>query len=145
MRTFQGAIKTLISGSRCTSAEYDDKYEAVKNYWYAVKATFPDAWADPRKHLLVKGVGIAAICELGRDVIQESMANNDTSIAAYTESLSKLAGLDWDNKTSPFSLIGGQKGAAVAAKSLKAIVFGNLELSQLAEYLMPQAAPAEQE
>jgi hypothetical protein len=121
------------------SAAYDVKYEAVKNFWYAVKATFPDAWAEPRKHLLVKGVGIAAISELGRDIIQESLANDDTSIAAYTQSLAKLAGLDWDNKTSPFSLIGGQKGAAVAAKGLKAIVFGDLEIDQLPQLLVPQA------
>lgn len=145
MRTFQGAIKTLISGSRCMSAPYEAKYEAVKNFWYAVKATFPQAWDEPRKHLLVKGVGIAAVSELGRDVIQESLANEDTSIASYTEALSKLAGLDWDNKTSPFSLIGGQKGAAMAAKGLKAIVFGDLELEQLGDFLMPPQVTEEQE
>jgi len=137
LRTFQGAIKTLISGSRCENAPYDTKYEAVKNFWFAVERTFPDAWADPRKHLLGKGVGIAAISELGRDIIQECLAKDDTSVMAYKEFLGKLEGLDWGNKTSPFSLIGGQKGASAAAKALKGIVFGEFEVGHLAEMLMP--------
>src|SRR5215470_6512480 len=82
----------------------------------------------PRKHLLDKGVGIAAITELGRDVIQECLASNDTSIEAYAEFLGNLDGLDWGNRTSPFSLIGGQKGATAAAKALKGIVFGDFEV-----------------
>jgi hypothetical protein len=55
-----------------------------------------------------------------------------------------LAGLDWDNKTSALSIIGGQKGAAVAAKGLKAIVFGDLELDQLPQFLVPQGAEEEE-
>jgi hypothetical protein len=140
LRTFQGAIKTLISDSRCENATYEMKYEVVKHFWYAVSKTFLDAWADHPKHLLVKGVGIAALAELGRDVIQECLAHNDTSIEALSQFLGKLEGLDWGNKTSPFSFVGGQKGATAAAKALKGVVFGELDITGISETLIPQAA-----
>ena len=139
LRTFQVAIKDLISGPRCQNAAYETKYEAVKNFWEAVKLTFPDAWKDHRKHMLIKGVGIAAMADLGRDVIQECLAKNDISVDAMAVYIEKLEGFDFRNKTSPLSLIGGQKGAAAAAKAFKAVVFGETSLGAIGDLLMPSS------
>jgi len=142
LRTFQDANNTLISGPRCQNADYKDKYDAVRNFWQAVANTFPDPWTDNRKHLLMKGVGIAALADVGRDIIQECFASSDTSVAAMSKYLKKLDGFDWGNKTSVLSLVGGQKGAAAAAKAFNAVVFGNKEISEIAEMLMPLAPAA---
>jgi DGQHR domain-containing protein len=142
LRTFQDANRVLISGPRCQNADYKEKYDAVRNFWQAVANTFPDGWTDNRKHLLMKGVGIAALADIGRDIIQECFANGDTSVAAISKYLKKLDGFDWGNKTSVLSLVGGQKGAAAAARAFNAVVFGNKEISEIAEMLMPLASAA---
>ena len=142
LRTFQDANLTLISGPRCQNASYREKYDAVRNFWQAVANIFSDAWTDNRKHLLMKGVGIAALADVGRDIIQECFANDDTSVAAMSKYLNKLDAFDWGNKTSVLSLVGGQKGASAAAKAFNAVVFGNKGVSEIAEMLMPIASAA---
>ncbi|MGD0792068.1 MAG: DGQHR domain-containing protein [Terriglobales bacterium] len=135
LRTFQEANRVLISGPRGQNADYEVKYEATKNYWQAVATIFADAWTNSRKHLLTKGVGIAALAELGKYVIEDCLGNDDTSVAAMADHLKKLEGFDWGNQTSPLKLVGGQKGAKGAAKAFMAIVFGKKELSDMGELL----------
>lgn len=137
LRTFQEANRVLTSGPRCQNAEYDKKYEVVRNFWQAVANTFVDAWTNSRKHLLVKGVGIAALADLGKYIIEECLSKEDVSVIAMSKYLEKLGGFDWGNQTSPLSLVGGQKGAAVAAKAFKAIVFGHKEITDMNEMLTP--------
>lgn len=136
LRTFQDANRILISGPRCENANYEQKYEAVRNFWQSVANTFVDAWTNNRKNLLTKGVGIAALADLGRDIIQECFANGDVSVAAMSKYLKKLEGFDWGNTTSPLKLVGGQKGASAAAKGFEAIVFGDKDVADMGELLI---------
>lgn len=135
LRTFQDANRVLISGPRCQNAEYDTKYNTAKNFWQAVATVFSDAWTDSRKHLLTKGVGIAALGELGKWIIEDCLAKDDTSVAAMAQHLKRLEGFDWGTQTSILKLVGGQKGATAAAKMFKAVVFGGKELSDMSELL----------
>jgi DNA sulfur modification protein DndB len=137
LRTFQEANRVLIAGPRCRNADFDTKYEAAKNYWRAVATIFADAWADSRKHLVTKGVGIAALAELGKDIIQDCLGKEDISVAALSEYLKKLEGFDWGNKTSPLALVGGQKGAKAAANAFNAVVFGDKDVNDIPELLQP--------
>lgn len=137
LRTFQDANRVLISGPRCQNSDYDTKYNVAKNYWRAVATVFTDAWADSRKHLITKGVGIAALAELGTWIVEDCLGKDDTTVAGIAEYLGKLEGFDWGSKTSPLSLIGGQKGAKGAAKAFFAVVFGDKEVSDIPELLQP--------
>jgi len=139
LRTFQEANRVLISGPRCQFAEYNVKYDSTKNFWQAVATIFADAWTNNRKSLITKGVGIAALAEVGKWIIEDCLAKEDTSVAAISEHLKKIEGFDWGSKTSPLSLVGGQKGATAAAKAFKAVVFGNKDLSDIPELLVPEA------
>lgn len=136
LRTFQEANRVLISGPLCQFAEYPQKYEAVKNYWQAVATIFSDAWTNSRKHLITKGVGIAALAELGKWIIQDCLGKDDITVAAISKHLKKLDSFDWGNKTSPIKLIGGQKGAKGAAEAFKGVVFGGKEVSDLVNMLV---------
>lgn len=136
LRTFREANRVLISGPRCQNADYDQKYEAVRNFWQAVANIFVDAWTNSRKNLLMKGVGIAALGDLGRDIIQECFANGDLSVTAMSKYVKKLEGFDWGNQTSTLKLVGGQKGAAAAAKGFEAIVFGDKDVADMGELLI---------
>jgi DNA sulfur modification protein DndB len=137
LRTFQEANRILISGPRCQNSDFETKYNVAKNYWQAVATVFADAWADSRKHLITKGVGIAALAELGTWIVEDCLGNEDFTVAAIAEHLGKLEGFDWGSKTSPLSLIGGQKGARGAAKAFFAVVFGDKEVSDIPELLQP--------
>ena len=136
LRTFQEANRVLISGPLCQFAEYSAKYDAVKNYWQAVATIFSDPWTNSRKHLITKGVGIAALAELGKWVIQDCLGKDNVTVAAISEYLKKLDGFDWGNQTSPMKLIGGQKGAKGAAEAFKAVVFGGKDVADLANMLV---------
>jgi len=138
LRTFQEANRVLISGARCQTADFETKYNVANSFWKAVKQVFPDAWDDSRKHLLTKGVGIAALAELGTWVLEDTLGKDDTTVAAMSEHLGKLEGFDWGNKTSPLALVGGQKGARAAAKAFIKVVFGDKEVSDITELLHPQ-------
>jgi DNA sulfur modification protein DndB len=138
LRTFQEANRVLICGPRCQNADFETKYNAAKNFWQAVATVFADAWADSRKHLITKGVGIAALAELGTWIVEDCLGKEDISVAAMSEHLSKLEGFNWGSKTSPLALIGGQKGARGAAKAFNAVVFGDKEVSDIPELLQPE-------
>lgn len=132
LRTFQQANKDLISGPRCSNAPFEEKYDIVKNYWRAVAETFPDEWGvKSRNHLLMKGVGIAAIADVGRSIIEEAISKDSTSADDMKAVLSKLAGFDWGNKSSPFANFGGRKGATAAAKVLNAVLYSKASVYDL--------------
>jgi DGQHR domain-containing protein len=131
LQTMQTAVQTLISNSRTKSVPFKDKYEAVKNYWAAVIATFPDAWKDPRKHLLTKGIGVHSVCGVGRDLLGESFADSDTSRKAFEKRLEPLKGFDWGNKTSPFAYFSGQKGVGAATDLVNKVVYGSIKVDSL--------------
>lgn len=131
LRTLQQATKDLIAGPRCKNANFDKKYECVRNYWQAVANTFPNEWVDHRRHLITKGIGVHALSSVGRDVIEGSLGSGDTSVSALAKYLDKLRGFDWGNKTSLLSGFSGQKGVKLAADLLNRVVFGTATVDNL--------------
>lgn len=131
-----GRVRRNHEGVNILSFNEARDSEAVKNYWQAIATIFSEAWAAPRKHLVTKGVGIAALAELGKWVIQDCLGKDDVSVAAISEYVKKLEGFDWANQTSPIKLIGGQKGAKGAAEAFKSVVFGTKEIGDLANMLV---------
>src|SRR5262249_29349700 len=121
----------MISGPRCLNATSAVKLEVVMSFWKGVVATFPTEWAAPRNHLLTKGVGVRALAAVGRDIIEERIGTGDYTAEAFAKALSKLSGFDWGNKTSVFSVVGGQKGVKFATLLLNRILFGNLAIADV--------------
>jgi len=133
LRTLQEATKEMVSGPRCQNADYKTKYEVVLNFWKAIVKLFPTEWANPRKHLVTKGIGVHALSAVGRDVIEARLDAQDWSPEAFEKALSKLAGFDWGNKTSVFSVVGGQKGVKFATILLNRVIFGNVPVTAVWE------------
>ena len=84
LRTFQLATKTLIAGPRCDNPPYDTKYETVKNYWQS-RARFLIPGLDHRKHLLTKGVGIAALAIWAGMSSRNVLPRTNTSVEAMAQ------------------------------------------------------------
>lgn len=133
LRTLQEATREMISGPRCQNADYETKYQVVVNFWKAIANLFPPAWANPRKHLITKGIGVHALSAVGRDVVEGRLDANDWSQGAFEKALSKLAGFDWGNKSSIFASFGGQKGVKIATALLNRVVFGSVPVDKLWE------------
>ena len=131
LRTLQTAIKEMIDGPQCESQPFDKKYECVKNFWKAVVLVFPDEWTNHRNHLLTKGIGVAALASVGQGVIERCLTAGDTSVGSMKAHVQKLAGLDWGNKTSVFKAFGGRKGASIAAKLLRMVVWSGKSVNDL--------------
>jgi len=131
LRSLQDATREMISGPRCLNATSIVKLEVVMNFWRGVVATFPTEWGAPRNHLLTKGVGVRALAAVGRDVIEERLGAGDYTSDAFAKALGKLSGFDWGNKTSVFSVVGGQKGVKFATLLLNRILFGNLAVADV--------------
>jgi hypothetical protein len=45
--------------------------QIVLNFWCSVVAVLPDQWAEPRRHMLVKGVGVYALIRIAADIVNE--------------------------------------------------------------------------
>jgi DGQHR domain-containing protein len=133
LRTLQEATREMISGPRCQNADFTTKYRVVLNFWKAVVKLFPNEWANPRKHLITKGIGVHALGAVGRDVIEARIDVQDYSSEAFEKALSKLANFDWGNKTSVFSVVGGKKGVKFATALLNRIIFGSVSVADVWE------------
>jgi DNA sulfur modification protein DndB len=126
LRGLQTATKLLLQ--RCPFGPESrllprDQYQIVSNFWTAVVNTWPTAWAHPRTHLLVKGVGVTALSMLAGDIITAALSRQQpTTAVTFATYLSQLADLDWST-TGQFKAFGGRQGASEAHQLLAARLF----------------------
>lgn len=96
----------------------DDIYQLIAEYWWAIRQLFPKDWANPRKSLLTKGIGLYSLMRL----LPELLSNTNPipkSCNEYTKILAPLASsIDWASK-GMFAGAGGQKGVAEVYQHLK--------------------------
>ena len=95
-----------------------ERYEVVRGFWSAVVEVWPTAWAKPRSHLLMKGVGVTALSMLAADIVRTALPRSHSlGASTFVEYLSPLADVDWSNK-GPFGAYGGRQGATEVHKHL---------------------------
>lgn len=92
----------------------------VCDFWTAVATVLPKPWADPRKHLLTKGVGVYALMTVAADIVQEThgsgrVCDKRTFAAALQDFATDL---DWST-TGPLKGFGGQSGVKAAVEFLR--------------------------
>jgi DGQHR domain-containing protein len=70
------AVKDMLvrSSKLAQFPDADAQYRVIKNYWEAVRKWLPKAWNRPRDYAIFKGVGLYAICYVGIEVIDRSLA-----------------------------------------------------------------------
>lgn len=127
LRALQAATKELLRRAMLDSASQLEplrKYEIVRSFWRAVSATWPTAWAQPRTHLLTKGVGVTALSMLAGQIVMATLARGEfVTEETFLRSLRPLVDLDWSN-SGPFKAYGGRQGASEAYRALVQRVFG---------------------
>jgi DGQHR domain-containing protein len=120
LASFANALKPLLrQHGFFQTMELCDQVLLLKRFWSVTRAMFPDAWSEPRRHVLLKTLGVYAMSQIAAYTFELCAANGgDFSQERMQEYLSPLAGSDWHRDTSPFRALGGMKGCKEAAAVL---------------------------
>jgi len=119
LRTLQTAIKRFLNHTKILQKHPPEVVaQMVLDFWSAVSVLLRDAWSNPRKTLLCKGVGVYALMGIAADLVNE--AGNATIDKLYFRN--KLADFiqdtDWSN-SGPMKGFGGESGATEALNFLR--------------------------
>ncbi len=119
LATMQKAIRKFLSRSNILEdRSLAEAAATVQNFWQAVALVLPEQWADPRSHILTKGVGVYALMETAADIYKER-EHKAFSVAHFCEALSDFAlDFDWTSR-GPLRGFGGQAGATHAAACIR--------------------------
>ncbi len=121
LRTIQKAIRRFLSSSSILESHSpSDVARIVTDFWSAVAAVWDEAWSNPRRHYVTKGIGVYALMgllgDLWLDMHQSRLQPDQRVFAAQLGDFAHL--FDWTNQ-GPLRGLGGEGGAAEALKMLR--------------------------
>lgn len=123
LRMMQQAVAEFLKQAPPAAAmDAEAVAQLVTAFWQAVVLVLPDAWDNPRHHLVTKGVGLYALMNLAADIVRETHAAGRTcdkrAFAAALEDF--LRDIDWST-TGPLKGFGGQGGVAAAGEYIRGV------------------------
>jgi DGQHR domain-containing protein len=118
LRTMHQAASRLIKEAKPTASMSADVLLAhAVSFWRAVVMTLPTQWANDRRHMLTKGIGVYALMSLAGLFIRECNGQPIT-VDYFVAKLSDFVDqVDWSNH-GPLEGFGGAKGADMAFKMI---------------------------
>ena len=119
--TIQNAVSKFLNRSGILKDyDHDAAATTARDFWRAVVMVLPDAWSNPRGHVLTKGVGVYALMEVAADIYIEGGRPRQTE-QLFLQALADFApDFDWSTK-GPLKGFGGQAGAKEAAALIRGI------------------------
>ena len=119
LRTMQKAIKKFLTQTKILQRQRPDVVaQIVLDFWAAVALLLRDAWDNPRRSLLCKGVGVYALMGIAGDLVNEA----GSAVIDKRHFSNKLADfildVDWST-AGPFSGLGGEAGVKTALGVLR--------------------------
>lgn len=131
LRTMQKAIKRFLHQTGMLSEVPPGRAaEVVLSFWAAVSHVLSEPWANPRRHLLNKGVGVYALMAIAGDLVLEAREQRLCDRSYFTARLADfLSLLDW-RTDGALKGLGGESGvkqaigilrSARAARGLKVV------------------------
>lgn len=121
LRMMQQAIYEFLKATKLVSKEpVSQIVQIILDFWRAVAAVLPEQWADPRKHMLTKGVGVYALMRIAADIVLECReAGRACDKRAFTTALGDFADrIDWST-AGPLKGFGGQGGVKQAVEFIR--------------------------
>ncbi|TPN84172.1 DGQHR domain-containing protein [Mesorhizobium sp. CU2] len=119
LRTVQKAVKVFLRRTKpSVPMSAEQAAQTVHDFWVAVAAVLPDAFAKPRSYLVTKGIGVYALMELAADIVCEQPGKIPDT-ATFTASLADFAtGFDWST-SGPLKGLGGEGGVSEALRLVR--------------------------
>ncbi|MDD9996696.1 MAG: DGQHR domain-containing protein [Rhodospirillaceae bacterium] len=121
LRMMQRATNQFIKATGIISTNSaDDALAVVLDFWSAVVAVLPDQWANPRRHMLTKGIGVYALMTIAADIFIECRGSRRTcDRRAFVTALADFASsVDWST-SGTLKGFGGQGGVKAAVEHLR--------------------------
>jgi DGQHR domain-containing protein len=120
LRTMQKAVKHFLVQTRAEKVvPVEAVAAAVLAFWSAVAYVLESAWAEPRRHLLNKGVGVYALMTIAGDLVQEAGDISACDKRYFIATLSEfLPLLDWSTEGN-FRGLGGEAGVKEAVTLIR--------------------------
>lgn len=121
LRMMQQAIHTFLKSTTILSSTTVEAAAGVLlDFWSAVSTALPNEWADPRRHMLTKGIGVYALTQIAADMFLECQAaGRSCDRRAFLTALCDFAdSVDWST-SGPLKGFGGQGGVTTAVKFLR--------------------------
>ena len=121
LRMMQQAVNKFIKATAVLSTNsVDDAVRVVLDFWSAVTTVLPREWAEPRRHMLTKGIGVYALMRIAADIFIECRnSGRDCDRRAFATALGDFAdAIDWST-SGPLKGFGGQGGVTAAVEHLR--------------------------
>lgn len=120
LRTFQQAVRQFLFRTKALDHhKVDEVAQLVLAFWAAVVEVLPTQWANPRKHMLTKGVGVYALMEIAADLYGEVPKGRSIDRKYFTAALADFApDFDWSS-AGPLNGLGGGGGVKAAVSLIR--------------------------
>lgn len=118
LRTMHQAAARFLREARAgTDAPAEQFLVHAVAFWRAVVITLPAQWANDRRNMLTKGIGVYALMSLAGHLVRER-GNEAITVDYFVAKLSDFVDqIDWSNH-GPLEGFGGAKGADMAFKMI---------------------------
>jgi len=112
LRTMQKAIKRFLIHTKILHMHtIEVATQTVLDFWAATSFVLQDAWNQPRKHLITKGIGVYALMDIAGDLYAEQTAGQICDKRYFVTKLSEfVTDVDWTSNGS-LKGFGGEGGA----------------------------------
>jgi DGQHR domain-containing protein len=91
------------------------QYILLRNYWQAVKVVFAQEWADPKKYLILKNIGVWSLSILGGTIIDRCLPKGRVEIEDMAFYLKQArTKFDWSKDTTGDGAVSGMSGNRAA-------------------------------
>jgi DNA sulfur modification protein DndB len=118
LRTMQKAIKHFLYQTRMKNCLAETIAGTVLAFWSAVAFVAQHEWANPRHHLLTKGVGVYALMAVAADLVLEA-GTVSCDKKYFASRLSEfLQSVDWST-AGDFQGLGGESGVKQAVSFIR--------------------------
>ena len=121
LRMMQQAVDKFLKTTAILSTNsVEDAAGVVFDFWSAVVAVLPNEWADPRRHMLTKGIGVYALMRIAADVFIECRdAGRICDRRTFVTVLGDFSdSVNWST-SGPLKGFGGQGGVTAAVEHLR--------------------------
>jgi len=119
LRSLRTGIEYMISRSTQLPLldDADAQYKVIRNYFLAIKDWQPQAWSGNKEYIMLRGVGLWAICFIGAHVIDRVLQQNEFSNEQMLRIL--RSGREWDwSRQGDFKGFSGRAGALEISRKI---------------------------
>jgi DNA sulfur modification protein DndB len=110
LRTVQKAVKRFLNHTKILRQHTPDAAaQIVLDFWAAVAVVLHEAWDNPRRYLINKGVGVYALMGIAGDLYLEALGQGCDKRYFTTQLAEFIADIDWSTQ-GPLKGFGGEGG-----------------------------------